>query len=150
MSAAYHGGLIGSTAAQWTKSDTIQTSISAAMNWWFQRDFAVDACLDEGGEDSCPCGTPGLWNTNWNANVRPLISATELIADVGSSLFLTFRSSASLSSLLKAAFSSMKHSQLHNLRIALISRLELILPSIGPFSLASSLLPISLTCQALE
>ena len=39
------------------------------MGFWFANDFAIPACLDSGGEDACPCDTPGLWNTNWFSNV---------------------------------------------------------------------------------
>ncbi|KAI8996894.1 chondroitin AC/alginate lyase [Pilobolus umbonatus] len=42
-------------------------AISAGMDYWFQNDYTPDTCLDEGGltNSTCPCGTPGLWNTNW-------------------------------------------------------------------------------------
>jgi len=69
MSAAYHGGINASTDAQWRNSSTLQTAISSAMTWWFDRDYTNDACLDGNGDAPCPCGTPGLWNTNWYSNV---------------------------------------------------------------------------------
>lgn len=69
MAAAYHGGNPGSQ--QFVKNPTLQQSISAAMNWWFSRDFTASDCLYNGGNTgNCPCGTPGLWNTNWFSNVR--------------------------------------------------------------------------------
>jgi hypothetical protein len=37
------------------------------MGFWFANDFTDASCLDFGGDDECPCGTPGLWNTNWYA-----------------------------------------------------------------------------------
>ncbi|KAI0068343.1 polysaccharide lyase family 8 protein [Artomyces pyxidatus] len=67
MSAAWHGGLSG--ADQWVKSSTLASAISSAMNFWFAQDFTVPGCLDSGGTSSCPCSTPGLWNTNWFSNV---------------------------------------------------------------------------------
>lgn len=40
------------------------------MDYWFANDFTKLACLDSGGTATCPCSTPGLWNTNWYSNVR--------------------------------------------------------------------------------
>ena len=51
------------------QSDDVRSAISLAMGFWFSNDFTNPACLDSGGDDACPCGTPGLWNTNWFANV---------------------------------------------------------------------------------
>lgn len=68
MSAAWHGGIPG--AEQWVNNPTLAAAISSAMDYWFENDFTVAACLDEGGTDECPCGTPGLWNSNWFSNVR--------------------------------------------------------------------------------
>lgn len=67
MSAAWHGGIAGEE--QWVNDSSLAAAISSAMNYWFANDFTVAACLDEGGTDECPCGTPGLWNTNWFSNV---------------------------------------------------------------------------------
>ncbi|KAI9456630.1 polysaccharide lyase family 8 protein [Russula earlei] len=67
MSAAWHGGLKG--AEQYVGNTTLASAISSAMNFWFLRDFTVSACLDQGGTSSCPCGTPGFWNSNWFSNV---------------------------------------------------------------------------------
>ncbi|KAG1828622.1 polysaccharide lyase family 8 protein [Suillus variegatus] len=67
MAAAWHGGLQGYD--QYVNSSTIFTAIGNAMNYWFNNDFTNISCLVEGGTDSCPCGTPGFWNTNWYANV---------------------------------------------------------------------------------
>ncbi|KAG8695050.1 hypothetical protein FRC09_009419 [Ceratobasidium sp. 395] len=68
LTAAYHGGVPG--ADQYTGSTELRTAIGKAMDWWFANDFSTignGACLDAGGkaDDKCPCGTPGLWNTNW-------------------------------------------------------------------------------------
>lgn len=52
-------------------NDTVRSALDSAFDWWFNRDFNVTACLDNGGVSggACPCGTPGLWNPNWFANV---------------------------------------------------------------------------------
>ncbi|KAI8384038.1 chondroitin AC/alginate lyase [Blakeslea trispora] len=41
--------------------------ISKAMDFWFSQNYQPDTCLDQGGftNSTCPCGTPGFWNTNW-------------------------------------------------------------------------------------
>ncbi|RCI05284.1 hypothetical protein CU098_004937 [Rhizopus stolonifer] len=41
--------------------------ISKAMDYWFDHNYEPDTCLDEGGlaNSTCPCDTPGFWNTNW-------------------------------------------------------------------------------------
>ncbi|KAI0078909.1 polysaccharide lyase family 8 protein [Panus rudis PR-1116 ss-1] len=67
MSAAWHGGLQG--AEQWTKSPELHDAISRAMDFWFANDYQNPSCLDSGGTSACPCGTPGLWNTNWFSNI---------------------------------------------------------------------------------
>ena len=67
MGAAWHGGLSG--AEQWVQDPTLLGDIHLAMDWWFENDFQNPSCLDSGGTDACPCGTPGLWNTNWFSNV---------------------------------------------------------------------------------
>lgn len=67
MTAAWHGGLKG--AEKYAGDPALASAISAAMNFWFSRDFTVPGCLDQGNTTACPCGTPGLWNTNWFSNV---------------------------------------------------------------------------------
>ncbi|KAH9969052.1 polysaccharide lyase family 8 protein [Russula dissimulans] len=67
MSAAWHGGREGTE--QYVGDSTLAAAISLAMNFWFSQDFTVPGCLDQGGTSACPCGTPGLWNTNWFSNV---------------------------------------------------------------------------------
>ncbi|KAG8701198.1 hypothetical protein FRC08_004230 [Ceratobasidium sp. 394] len=72
MTAAYHGGVPG--AGQYTGSTALRAAITKAMEFWFANDFSTignGACMDGGGKagDMCPCGTPGLWNTNWFSNV---------------------------------------------------------------------------------
>ncbi|KAL4243438.1 dermatan-sulfate isomerase family protein [Abortiporus biennis] len=80
MTAAWHGGPKG--ASQWTNDTTLLSAISSAMDFWFSNDFTNLACLDSGGTVSCPCGTPGFWNTNWFSNiilVPNLVSQTCLV-----------------------------------------------------------------------
>ncbi|KAG0696264.1 polysaccharide lyase family 8 protein [Suillus ampliporus] len=67
MAAAWHGGLQGYD--QYVNSSTLFTAIGSAMDYWFNNDFTDVGCLVEGGTASCPCGTPGYWNTNWYDNV---------------------------------------------------------------------------------
>ncbi|KAJ7190753.1 polysaccharide lyase family 8 protein [Mycena pura] len=67
FASAWHGGF--KNALNWTGDPTLRASISAAMGFWFDNDFTNPACLDQGGLAACPCGTPGLWNTNWFSNV---------------------------------------------------------------------------------
>ncbi|KAJ7181703.1 polysaccharide lyase family 8 protein [Mycena crocata] len=66
MAGAWNGGLAG--ASQYVKDAGIRSSISLAMGYWFANDFSIPACLMSGGTAACPCGTPGLWNTNWFGN----------------------------------------------------------------------------------
>ncbi|KAI0757019.1 polysaccharide lyase family 8 protein [Daedaleopsis nitida] len=67
FSSAWHGGF--KNAGQWVQSPQVRAAVSSAMGFWFSNDFTNPACLDSGGEDACPCGTSGLWNTNWFSNV---------------------------------------------------------------------------------
>ena len=67
MSAAWHGGLTG--ADEFVGSISLLDAISRGMDWWFSNDFAEYDCLYNGGKGNCPCGTPGMWNTNWFSNV---------------------------------------------------------------------------------
>jgi hypothetical protein len=69
MSAAWHGGLEWDGVEQWVDNADLRSSIESAMEWWFERDFSRVDCLVEGGKTACPCGTAGLWNTNWYSNV---------------------------------------------------------------------------------
>ncbi|TFK57256.1 polysaccharide lyase family 8 protein [Heliocybe sulcata] len=88
MAAAFHGGV--PRADQWVNNTALQNSISLAMDYWFANDFTPYGCLYDGGDSQCPCGTPGLWNTNWFSNViliPNLVAETCLIlADPVSSL----------------------------------------------------------------
>ena len=67
MTAAWHGGLAESVG--FVDNETLRNAISLAMGYWFSNDFTDPTCLDSGGLSGCPCGTPGLWNSNWFSNV---------------------------------------------------------------------------------
>ncbi|OBZ79153.1 Chondroitinase-AC [Grifola frondosa] len=67
FASAWHGGL--ENAQQFVQSIDLRSAISLAMGFWFANDFSDPSCLDSGGDAACPCGTPGLWNTNWFSNV---------------------------------------------------------------------------------
>ncbi|KAF8528209.1 polysaccharide lyase family 8 protein [Hysterangium stoloniferum] len=67
LAAAYHGGW-GLAPTSYTQNATLRAQVGAAMDWWFDRDFTNDSCLDRGGSTACPCRMPGLWNTNWFSN----------------------------------------------------------------------------------
>ncbi|KAJ7488318.1 polysaccharide lyase family 8 protein [Mycena latifolia] len=75
MAGAWNGGLAG--AEQYVKDPALRGNISTAMGYWFSNDFTNPACLDSGGTATCPCGTPGLWNTNWFSNI---IGTPELVS----------------------------------------------------------------------
>ncbi|KAL7285292.1 hypothetical protein ACG7TL_000387 [Trametes sanguinea] len=77
MAAAWHGGVEGSSES-FVNSSTLLDAIHSAMDFWFENDFQDQACLDSGGLSSCPCGTPGLWNTNWFSNI---IGIPELVGE---------------------------------------------------------------------
>ncbi|KAJ7597074.1 polysaccharide lyase family 8 protein [Mycena floridula] len=67
FAAAWHGGL--RNALTLAGNASLRSSISLAMGYWFSQDFTVPACIDSGNTPACPCGTPGLWNTNWASNI---------------------------------------------------------------------------------
>ncbi|KAG6875621.1 hypothetical protein C0993_008275 [Termitomyces sp. T159_Od127] len=71
MAAAWHGGLNGSE--KYTKDENLRARTSVAIDYWYNRDFTDEACLDSGGKEdsSCTCENPEnlLWNTNWFSNV---------------------------------------------------------------------------------
>ncbi|KAJ7169923.1 polysaccharide lyase family 8 protein [Mycena filopes] len=68
LAGAWHGGLPGADPS-YVKSASLRASIALAMDWWFANDFTNPDCLDFGGDAQCPCGTPGMWNTNWFPNI---------------------------------------------------------------------------------
>lgn len=56
-------------------------TINLALNWWFDRDFTEPDCINAGGGDrfNCPCGTPGMWNTNWYGQVGNMFLGVTLL-----------------------------------------------------------------------
>ncbi|SJL05739.1 uncharacterized protein ARMOST_09075 [Armillaria ostoyae] len=79
FAAAYHGGF--KNALQYAGDPSIRASISLAMTYWFSNDFDNIACLDAGGTDACPCGTPGFWNPNWASMVITVPPSACLLLD---------------------------------------------------------------------
>lgn len=79
MSSAWHGGLQWDNVQRWVANAQLRDAINRAVEWWFGRDFENVGCLVNGGTTSCPCGTTGLWNTNWYSNV---ILIPNLVAQV--------------------------------------------------------------------
>ncbi|KAI0639372.1 galactose mutarotase-like protein [Trametes polyzona] len=77
MAAAWHGG-VENGSTEFVNSSSLLDAIHRAMDYWFSNDFKVPDCLDSGGLPSCPCGTPGFWNTNWFAN---MIGTPELVGE---------------------------------------------------------------------
>ncbi|GAA5809430.1 hypothetical protein MFLAVUS_002838 [Mucor flavus] len=72
--------LASSYAQNPTQTSLLKSSL-AALNYWFKNDFVPDDCIDNGGINGsqCPCGTPGLWNKNWFAQV---ISVPGTVGDI--------------------------------------------------------------------
>ncbi|KAK5996848.1 Chondroitinase-AC-like protein [Cladobotryum mycophilum] len=54
-------------AANWTNDAKLFEAISKGLDYWFKNDYTEPDCFGNGGVagSKCPCGTPGLWNTNW-------------------------------------------------------------------------------------
>ncbi|CEG80794.1 hypothetical protein RMATCC62417_15079 [Rhizopus microsporus] len=50
-----------------TSNKELLSKTLLALNYWLDNDFTEDDCVDRGGKkgSKCPCGTPGLWNSNW-------------------------------------------------------------------------------------
>ncbi|CEJ01192.1 hypothetical protein RMCBS344292_15227 [Rhizopus microsporus] len=50
-----------------TSNKELLSKTLLALNYWLDNDFTEDDCVDKGGKkgSKCPCGTPGLWNSNW-------------------------------------------------------------------------------------
>ncbi|KAJ6440589.1 polysaccharide lyase family 8 [Purpureocillium lavendulum] len=63
--AAAWSGANPSIPAKWKGSDELMSAISKGLDYWFDNDYEPAGCMGNGGTPSCPCGTPGLWNTNW-------------------------------------------------------------------------------------
>ncbi|KND87076.1 Chondroitinase-AC [Tolypocladium ophioglossoides CBS 100239] len=65
--AAAWNGANPSIPTNWTHSNELLTAISKGLDYWFDNDYTSADCMGDGGNAAkgCPCGTPGLWNTNW-------------------------------------------------------------------------------------
>ncbi|XWW94859.1 hypothetical protein V2A60_002808 [Cordyceps javanica] len=65
---------------KWTNDTKAWEAISNGLDYWFKNDYKPAACMGNGGNAAlgCPCGTPGLWNTNWygQAILIPQLSST--------------------------------------------------------------------------
>ncbi|OAQ80852.1 polysaccharide lyase family 8 [Purpureocillium lilacinum] len=63
--AAAWSGANPSIDAKWKGSEDLMSAISKGLDYWFDNDYKPADCMGNGGNAGCPCGTPGLWNTNW-------------------------------------------------------------------------------------
>ncbi|CEJ80059.1 hypothetical protein VHEMI00264 [[Torrubiella] hemipterigena] len=54
-------------STQWKGDAKVMAAISKGLDYWFNNDYKQADCVGDGGDPNkgCPCGTPGLWNTNW-------------------------------------------------------------------------------------
>jgi len=50
-----------------------------ALDYWLSNDYSNEQCTQSGGTSSCPCGTAGLWNTNWWYN---MIGVPQIAAEI--------------------------------------------------------------------
>ncbi|KAM3505998.1 hypothetical protein MY11210_007736 [Beauveria gryllotalpidicola] len=79
LAAAWSGGSLVADP-KWSNSTEAWEAISNGLDYWFKNDYEPAACLGDGGDAAlgCPCGTPGLWNTNWygQAILIPQLSST--------------------------------------------------------------------------
>lgn len=82
MTGAWYGGVTNGGVHY--QDSSLQLAIFKAMDWWFAQDFTNPDCLSQGGTDICPCGTPGLWNTNWFANVSDWFSVLHVYSEPAS------------------------------------------------------------------
>lgn len=98
LAAAWHGGVQGASQ-EFANSSSLLDSIHSAMDFWFANDFTNLACLDSGGTPTCPCDTPGLWNTNWYSNVRTTEISSSYNASKKSAFYRSLVSRRSLAKL---------------------------------------------------
>lgn len=94
MAAAYHGGIPIADGDEYVNDPTVLDALKRAMDYWFAHDYTNDACLDQGGLSQCPCGTSGLWNTNWFSNVS--LPSPPISPGLRKSDWVGIRSSSSL------------------------------------------------------
>lgn len=69
--AAAWSGLNPAAPASSANDPKLLAAALKGMDWWFANDFKNSDCLGSGGDATkkCPCGTPGMWNTNWFGQV---------------------------------------------------------------------------------
>lgn len=69
--AAAWTGVNPAVPTNYTNSPILLDAVSRGLDYWFTNDFTSDDCIGLGGRDNatCPCGTPGLWNSNWFGQV---------------------------------------------------------------------------------
>ncbi|TYJ53350.1 hypothetical protein B9479_006010 [Cryptococcus floricola] len=65
--AAAWSGLNPSVPQNYSNSPELLSAVQAGLDFWAANDYNSTDCIGHGGvaNYSCPCGTPGLWNTNW-------------------------------------------------------------------------------------
>ena len=65
--AAAYSGLNPAIPTNWTNDADLLSATQKGIDYWFSNDYTSSDCIGNGGNasGSCPCGTPGLWNTNW-------------------------------------------------------------------------------------
>ncbi|KAL7973172.1 family 8 polysaccharide lyase, partial [Trichoderma sp. SZMC 28014] len=54
-------------SSSWAKDPKLLAAVQKGLDYWFSNDYTPADCMGDGGDATkgCPCGTPGLWNTNW-------------------------------------------------------------------------------------
>ncbi|TXT07369.1 hypothetical protein VHUM_03089 [Vanrija humicola] len=69
--AAAWSGLNPAAPTSYANDPKLLAAALKGMDWWFANDFTSFDCLGSGGDatKTCPCGTPGMWNTNWFGQV---------------------------------------------------------------------------------
>ncbi|PTB73729.1 polysaccharide lyase family 8 protein [Trichoderma longibrachiatum ATCC 18648] len=60
-------GVNPDVSSSWAKDPKLLAAVQKGLDYWFSNDYTPADCMGDGGDASkgCPCGTPGLWNTNW-------------------------------------------------------------------------------------
>ncbi|WVQ70638.1 hypothetical protein IAR50_000158 [Cryptococcus sp. DSM 104548] len=65
--AAAWSGLNPTVPQDYSNNPKLLSAVQAGLDFWAANDYNSTDCIGNGGiaNYSCPCGTPGLWNTNW-------------------------------------------------------------------------------------
>ncbi|KAL7936407.1 polysaccharide lyase family 8 protein [Trichoderma chlorosporum] len=60
-------GVNPAVSSSWAKDPKLLAAVQKGLDYWFSNDYTPADCMGDGGDATkeCPCGTPGLWNTNW-------------------------------------------------------------------------------------